>query len=109
MVSASFVQTSFLGGAWSALAQGRMADPEYKMAMNVCANGYPLEAGAWTRRQGFRYCAHSRGGLPAALRAFDFSITQPYQMEFTDGYVRFYAGLALVPFNDGVVRIASVS
>lgn len=109
MVSASFVQTSFLGGQWSDMAQGRMDDPEYKKAMNVCVNGYPLEAGAWTRRQGFRYLAHTKGGKPGLLRAFDFSVTQPYQLEFTDGFVRFFAGLDLVTFSEGILPISTIS
>lgn len=105
MVSSSFAQTSFLGGEWSPLAQGRMADPLYKTGMNVCYNSYPVEAGAWTRRSGVRYLAHTKSGNPARLRAFDFNITQPYQMEFTDGFLRFFAGLSLLTteLSDGDV------
>lgn len=103
MGNASFVQSSFLGGEWSPLAQGRVADPAYKHAMNVCLNGYPVEPGAWTRRQGFRYLAHTRGGAPAVLRDFDFTTTQPYQLEFTAGFVRFFAGLSLVTTQDTLV------
>lgn len=103
MTNASFVQSSFLGGEWSPLAQGRVADPAYKHAMNVCLNGYPVEPGAWTRRQGFRYLAHTRGGAAAVLRDFDFTTTQPYQLEFTAGFVRFFAGLSLVTTQDTLV------
>lgn len=100
MANASFVQDRFLGGEWSPHAQGRVSDPAYKQSLNVCLNGYPVETGAWTRRQGFRYLAHTRSGAAAVLRAFDFTTTQPYQLEFTAGYVRFFAGLSLVTTQD---------
>jgi len=111
MVSASFVQTSFLGGEWSPFAQGRMTDPAYKSASNVMLNAYPLEAGAWVRRSGLRFLAHTKAGRPALLRAFDFSVTQPYQIEFTDGFARFYAGLSLLTTLafDGAVYVDQVS
>lgn len=100
MVSSSFVQTSFLGGEWSPLAQGRMTDPAYKTGMDRCYNAFPTEEGAWVRRSGSRYLAHTRHGAQAVVRSFDFSIVQPYQLEFTAGYLRFFAGLAAVTTTD---------
>lgn len=96
MANASFQQTSFLGGEWSDNAQGRMTDPNYQRALAVCYNGMPLETGAWTRRPGFRFLGITRKGQPAKLFQFDFSTTQPYQIELTAGYLRLWAGLALV-------------
>lgn len=103
----SFVQTSFLNGEWSPLAQGRMTDPAYKSAMNVSYNAHPLEAGSHTKRSGARYLAHTKAGAAAALHGFDFSVTQPYQMEFTDGWLRFFAGLSLLTnvLYDGTVIV----
>ncbi len=109
MANASYSQTSFLGGRWSANAQGRTVDPNYKAAMNVCTNGYPLEAGAWTRRQGFRRLAHTRHGNPAVLRTFDFTITQPYEIEFTNLAARMFAGLGLVQEVDGTLNVSTIS
>lgn len=96
MVSSSFQLTSFLGGEWSPTAQGRMTDPNYQRGMNVCFNGMPIEEGSWTRRPGFRFLGLTRHGAPAKLFQFDFSTTQPYQIELTDGFLRLWAGLALV-------------
>lgn len=108
MGNASFVQSDFRGGIWSPLAQGRVADPAYKTALAICLNATISEAGAWARRPGFGYLAHTRMGLFAVLRAFDFSVTQPYQMEFTAGFLRFFAGRALVTTQD-VVHVSGVS
>ena len=95
MAGASFVQTSFLGGEWSPYAQGRMDEPSYKTAMNVCYNGIPIEAGSWVRRPGTIFGATTRNGLPAALRDFHFSQNSPYTMEFTDSALRFFSGISL--------------
>lgn len=100
MVSASFTQSSFLGGAWSQFAQGKMTDPRYKSALNVMLNALPTEEGVFIRRPGSRFLAHTRAGAQGVLREFDFSTVQPYQMEFTDAYLRFYAGLALITTSD---------
>jgi hypothetical protein len=110
MVSASFVQTSFLGGEWSDLAQGRVSDPAYKTGLNVMKNMVPLEAGAGVRRPGARFLAHTKAGNPGVLRAFDFSVTQPYQMEFTQGFIRFFAGLSLLTWRsiEGLIPVTQV-
>lgn len=107
MANASFVQHNFSGGEWSADAQGQFADPAYKTALNVCLNAWPTEQGAWTRRPGFRYLQHTKTGHPAVLREFDFTTTQPYQMEFTDSFLRFFAGLSLLTTTD-VATVANI-
>lgn len=100
MAAATNLQTSFLGGEWSPYAQGRASDKEYPMAMNQCLNGYPVEAGAWVRRQGTRFCATTRYGQPGWLQPFWFSDNAPYTMEFTNQILRFYNGPNLVCTND---------
>ena len=105
----SFVQTLFFGGEWSKQAQGRMQEPAYKTGLNVCLNAYPLEEGAWIRRAGFRYLAHTKGALSGRLMGFDFKVSQPYQAEFTDGFLRFYFGLNLLPVVSQELDIQSIS
>ena len=95
-MSASFVQESFLGGEWSPLAQGRMSDPSYKFGMSTCLNAYPLETGPWTRRPGSRFMAVTKAGRTGRIEPFNFTITKPYQIELTDGILRFYDGEKLV-------------
>lgn len=107
MPKASFLQTVFHGGEWSALAQGRMDSERYKTALNVCENYAPLEEGSLIRRSGFLYLTHTRHGSPGRLMGFDFSVVAPYQMEFTTGILRFFRGPQLL--TAGSLPIASIS
>lgn len=111
MPQASFVQTSFLGGEWSPFAQGRLEDKEYRDGLNVCLNSYPIESGLWTRRQGTRFCATTRYGQQAWLLPMFFAENQPYTLEFTNLYLRLFAGYQLAGTNDpqGVVSISTAN
>jgi hypothetical protein len=100
MGAASFLQSAFLGGEWSLTAQGMLVDPRYKVAMSACLNGLPLEAGAWTRRPGTRFLGTTRNGTAGRLITFDFEQSEPYNLEFTDGYLRFWNGRQLAMTND---------
>ena len=97
MARASYMQTNFLGGVWSKYFQGRVEHPQYKAAMNVCLNGYPVEEGAWLRRSGTRLMAPTFKGLPGRLYPLEFTTSAPYQTEWTDdgtnGYLRFFNGV----------------
>lgn len=100
MADASYTQTSFLGGEWSKVAQGNFDKPTYRIAMNVCLNGIPTDTGTWTRRPGFGYAGHTRGGAAARVVNFTFKQTAPYTIEFTNGYMRFRSGKNIVTTND---------
>lgn len=100
MALTSFVQTNFNGGEISQSAQGRMDLPSYKVSLNVCFNAIPVESGAWMRRPGTRLVAPSRGGKTGRLIPFAFAQNFPYNMEFTDGTLRFTTGPALAMTND---------
>lgn len=107
----SFVQSSFLGGLWSKMAQGRVDSPHYKTALDVCENYYPVEQGSLLRRQGTRFLSHTRRGNKGKLVPFDFSIVQPYQIEFTNLFARFYMGISHV-FTDpskGIINISTAT
>lgn len=99
-MDATSLQTSFLGGEWSPYAQGRADEKDYRIAMSSCFNGYPIEAGAWTRRQGTRFCATTRYGQQAWLLPFWFTASDPYTMEFTNQKLRLFNGPTLVGTND---------
>jgi hypothetical protein len=62
MADASFLQTSFLGGEWSPLLQGRMDDPRYRSGMNVARNTLPIEEGSAVRRPGTQQIGPTRSG-----------------------------------------------
>lgn len=106
MGAASFVQSKFIGGEWSQAAQGDIADPKYKVAMNVCINGYPTAMGSWIRRSGTQFLGTTRSGLQARLVEFDFETSSPYMIEFTANYMRFWAGPTLATTNDAVAITA---
>ncbi len=109
MGEASFLQTDFRGGLWSSFSQGRMDDKDYSRGLNVCFNSYPIEEGAWTRRQGTRFVCFTRAGLPAFLQTFAFETISPYVMEFTDSNLRFISqGANLVLTNDAQ-QVTSIS
>lgn len=100
MARAAYVRGNFSGGEWSKAAQGRVLDPAYVTALNVCRNAIPIEAGAWQRRGGTRHCCQTRGGLAAKLIGFDFQQPFPYQMLVSDGFLRFLSETDLVGTND---------
>jgi hypothetical protein len=108
MADASFAQTDFSGGEISKFVQGRLESPSYRKSLNVCLNALPTDTGQWVRRPGFQFAQTTRNGLTAKLTKFDFQQNAPYNMEFTDGFVRFFTGPSLVMSNDSQV-IVSIS
>ena len=108
MGDASYGQTSFLGGEISQWAQGDYNRPEYKISVAKSLNCYPTDEGAWARRPGFQFLGTTRNGEPGRVLPFDFAEATPYNMEFTDGYLRFWNGTSLVTSNDSEI-VAGVS
>ena len=106
MGAASFLQSSFLGGQWSQFMQGRMDHPKYGTAMSLCLNALPVEEGACVRRPGTRELGTTRAGAPGRCIAFEFVKDAPYQMEFTDGHLRLWAGNAIA--TGAAVPVAGV-
>jgi hypothetical protein len=102
MANSSVVQGNFLGGEWSDTAQGNWSDPKYKISMNLCLNGFPMAPGAWTRRSGTLELGFTRQAQAGRLYAFDFEEAQPYNVEMTAGYFRFWNGTAWATTNDSV-------
>lgn len=88
--------------------QGRMDDPRYRTAMNVCINGVQLETGAWVRRPGFMFAGLTPRGNPARVISFNFTSSQPYSMEFSDGLIRFRNGIGFVLVNTPL-QVVSIS
>jgi hypothetical protein len=109
MPQTSFVQTDFRGGRWSPNAQGRMHDPKYKSAMAVCLNSMPLYNAPWTRRPGFLWGGNTRAGQPARLIDCFLKFSEPFQLEFTNGFMRAHVGNGFVFTPDVGVTIKSIS
>ena len=103
MGDASYAQTSFLGGEISQWAQGRFDTPRYKMALAKALNILLVDEGAAPRRPGFGFLGITRNGSPGRVIPFDFAQSTPYNVEFTDGYIRFWAGATLATSNDSQI------
>lgn len=96
----SYAQTSFLGGEISQWAQGNFDDPRYKISLAKCLNAYPVDEGVCPRRPGFGFLGTTRLGNPGRVIPFDFTEATPYNMELTDGFLRFWNGTQIVTTND---------
>ena len=112
-MKASINQTSFLGGQWGPLSQGRSDDPKYSTAMRVCLNGYPVEEGAWIKRSGTEWIVQTYGSTYANILPFTGSSTCAFCMEFTSqtsaGALRFLTQSSLAFTNDGTVTITGTN
>jgi hypothetical protein len=108
MVEASYAQTSFLGGEISQWAQGQYDRPEYKISLAKASNILIVDEGAAPRRPGFQFLGTTRNGAPGRVLPFDFAEDSPYNLEFTDGFLRFWNGTSLVTSDDSQIA-SSVS
>jgi len=109
MADASYAIGNFTGGEISQFAQGRFDRPDYRFSMKTCLNAFPVEAGPWTRRPGTAYGGHTRGGAPARVIRFDFQASAPITLEFTDGYIRYRNGAALITSDAQTVVTVSTA
>src|SRR3569833_1189494 len=108
MGMASYLRSNFHGGEWSKRYQGRADLLTYVTALNVCKNALPIELGSLSRRPGTRNAGTTRDGAQGRVIPFEFQQQSPYNMEFTDGYLRFFTGAQPAYSNDGVV-VSSIS
>src|SRR6266849_6029258 len=83
MARASYHIPNFLGGEWSARAQGNLSDPRYSTAMNVCINYYPVEEGTLIRRPNWRMGGATNLGSPGKLFPVTFQGGGLAQAEIT--------------------------
>jgi hypothetical protein len=107
MPKVSRVQSTFHGGEWSPFAQGQIELPQYKTALNLSRNGYPMSRGPWTRRFGFQLCGATRQGKPGRTLQFNFTDLGEYRVELTDNFARIYFGAGLV--HDSVATVTAIS
>lgn len=79
-------------GELSPLIAGRVTFEKYPNGATICENFLPTVQGPSIRRAGTRFVhevKNSTAGRPL-LQVFEFSVTQAYQIEFGNFYVRFY-------------------
>lgn len=93
----NFMQTSFNGGEWSKLLEGRVDIDKYANAVYTLENFIIDSRGPVMFRPGFRYIAETKTSSTASrLIPFQFSVTQAYILEFGNLYIRFYKDQAQI-------------
>ncbi len=96
-----FIQNSFNGGQWSPVLAGRTdldsGTSIYKNAVSMLENFILWPHGAAQNRPGFRFIyATKTSSTRSRLIPFEFSVTQAYQLEFGDSYIRFYKDQGII-------------
>lgn len=106
-------QPAFLGGEWAPTAQGRIDQPAYKQALNVCLNGLPVAEGAFVRRAGCEFLGPTYGRGTARLLPYRDIGGVSYLVVLTVvsslGYAHFYSGTAAVYTQDGAFTVSTSS
>ncbi len=82
---------SFNAGELSPRLASRLDFSKYPAGLETCENMLPLPEGGAARRPGTRYVAEVEDStVKARLIPFEFSTTQAYMLELSDGKMRFY-------------------
>lgn len=106
-------QGSFLGGEWSATAQGDLSAPFYKQALNVCLNAMPVAEKAFVRRSGCQFLQPTYGRGTSRLLPYRDIGGVSYLISLTVvsslGYAHFYSGTGPVFTTDGAFTVATSS
>lgn len=88
----SLLQDSFNAGELSPLLLARTSVEKRVAGLYTCLNWLPLVQGAVTRRPGTTMLKEVKLSDHATrLFPFQYSVTQTYQLEFGEGYIRFFA------------------
>jgi hypothetical protein len=93
---------SFNGGEISPLLYGRVDIQKYATSCREMVNFLPKSQGPAVRRPGTRYVANTRLDRVARLIPFEFSTSQTYIIEASQGVFRFYKDGALIETSPGV-------
>lgn len=102
-------QTTFSGGEFSPLIQGRVDVERYKTGLDVCLNYIPTLQGPLVRRPGSKYVANVKdSSLPPTLIPFQFSADQSYMLEFGQQYIRFFANEGQIVTNTTIFKVNGI-
>ena len=92
---AYLLQKAFNGGEWSPLLEGRVDLEKYQNACYRLENFVIDPRGPAVFRPGFKYVNGTKDSSKVSrLIPFEFSVTQAYQIEFGDQYIRFFRNKA---------------
>lgn len=91
MPKASPILSSFNGGEYSPLIEGRTDYAKYPKGLRKMINFIPSIQGPAVRRGGTRFVAETKDSSTRSwFVKFQFSVSQAYALEFGDHYIRFY-------------------
>lgn len=97
------LQNSFASGLLSRRLLTREDLEQYGQGMRQAQNGLPMPHGGFQRRTGSYVVAEVKSTTaPVALIPFDVAVDQQYVMEFSDGYIRFFANHGVIESSPGV-------
>lgn len=102
MPKASPIFSSFNGGEYSPLIEGRTDYEKYSKGARKMVNFIPTIQGPAVRRGGTRFVAETKdSSVRSWWVKFQFNVSQAYAIEFGDGYCRFYTNHGQVINTDG--------
>lgn len=90
MSQVNTVQSNFVGGQLSQNMSGRYELPLYATGLEIAENFVIEATGPIRFRNGTQFVNPTRRDKKAVFIPFQFSDSQAYELEFTDGYIRFY-------------------
>jgi hypothetical protein len=96
MAIGRLIQNKFNAGVWSPLLEGRIDLEKYPSALYRLENFILWPHGPAQFRPGFRFIHPTKDNGLARLIPFEFSVTQAYQIEFGDQYLRFFRNQAII-------------
>ena len=110
MAKGHFLQDNFTGGEWSPLLEGRVRLEKYPNAVYKLENFLLYPHGPAQFRPGSRYIHHTKdNGFARSIR-FEFSVEQAYNLEFGNGYIRFYKEQAILIYTpQGITNITKAN
>ncbi len=95
------LKPSFAGGELTPALYGRTDLQKYDVGAATLENALVLRYGGVSRRPGFRHITQTANNKKARLIPFQFSATQTYVLEFTEGKIRFYTHGGQLVKEDG--------
>lgn len=102
-MKSSPIQTAFNGGELSPYIAGRVDVSKYANGCERMVNFLPLVQGPAITRPGTWFVQEVKDSADRTwLLRFEFSVEDSYQLEFGDGYIRFY-------FDHAQVQVSSVT
>lgn len=102
MAEADVSQQNWAGGELSPHMRGRIDLPVYQTGAERLVNFISETAGPARFRNGSQFVNPTRRNQEAFLIPFQFNDIQSYELELTEGYIRFYLddGVLLLPAQD---------